>query len=829
MCNLTVAALLCAGLVAPTFAFASPALLETQCAECHSDKKAKGKFKLTELGERPAADNLKRWVEVLDLITAGEMPPEDESDITAAARKDLASFVKGQLGAYEAADKSLVKSGPRRLNNREFANSIRDVLMIEDVGTHQPVANLIGDSLHHGFDTHSATLGFSKFHLEQYIDAVRKIVDATILSGDRPASRRIEVPAEKMFRAHTSQNTKRSETHGANGSIDFLDPKSPIYFKDFAAASATGRYKITIRATGKDRNVYASEQTGIREGDPIRLSVSLGDRVKTFDLPEEKPVEIVLDEWIAAGSRLQLFYPTDGLTLVGNGNFKFEYRIAGQHLKEHDPARYAKIVAGLESKKPGRTAKGPDAWQHWVDYWQGPRPVIYSAVVEGPFYESWPTKRQVALIGDKPSVANAAAILQPIAERAWRRPVHAGELDSIVALVKAKAKTMNEIEALKEGIVAVLVSPAFLLLNTDDLTPEQRFASKFSTFLGSTLPDAGLRAAVAGGKLNSFADVRAEVQRRFDAGQGDPFLRAFPFAWLLLNDINFMAPDPDHYVFYHRKRVSEDMTAEALEFFRHAVANNLRLPEFLAADYSFINADLAEVYGATKVPADSKLRKFTFADGHRGGLLGMGAFLTITADTLSTSPIHRAKYVMENFLGIHPSPPPADVKIEEPDVRQAKTIREILAKHSSDANCASCHKTIDPYGYAFENFDPMGAWRDAYIAPTTEAAGDAEADAPAKKKRQAAKAPTIPIDASAEFRNGAAYQNIQDYRKLMLNDANRDRFVRCVITKLLTYANGEEPRAGFAVDQIVEQSAKHGYRIVDTIAAVIDSPLFREE
>ncbi|MGI9471405.1 MAG: DUF1592 domain-containing protein, partial [Rubripirellula sp.] len=440
----------------------------------------------------------------------------------------------------------------------------------------------------------------------------------------------------------------------------------------------------------------------------------------------------------------------------------------------------------------------------------------------GPFYDSWPPTRQIALIGRDPSTENALAILRPIAERAWRREVRPGELDSIVDLVQSHAEDLGEIEALKEGIVAVLSSPPFLLLNLEDLSDHDRFASKFSYFLESTIPDQKLREAAANGKLDSYEAVRDEIQRRFDDSQAQPFLKAFPYAWLELNDINFMAPDPDYYRHYHRKRVSEDMIQEALSFFRNATEQNLPVPEFISADYSFINADLAKVYGLDDVPADSKFRKYTFADGRRGGLLGMGAFLTVTADSLGTSPIHRAIYVMENLLGLHPAPPPADVNISEPDVRSAQTIKEVLAAHKAEKTCAACHQAIDPFGYAFENFDPMGAWRDNYTMHLTDPAEKG-------KRNGSLNAEGIPIDASAEFRSGAAYNDIAEFRELMQAPVNRDRFVRCFITKLLTYANGQTPDDYTEIERILAKSAENDYRIIDTMAAVVDSRLFREQ
>ena len=282
------------------------------------------------------------------------------------------------------------------------------------------------------------------------------------------------------------------------------------------------------------------------------------------------------------------------------------------------------------------------------------------------------------------------------------------------------------------------------------------------------------------------------------------------------------------------------MVSEVLRFFRHVVENDLPVTELLAADYTFLNADLARVYGVEGVPRDSRLRKHTFADGRRGGLLGMGAFLTLTADTLSTSPIHRAVFVLEKFLGIHPAPPPPNVEITEPDIRQAKTVKEVLASHVADPTCASCHQAIDPYGYAFENFGPTGAWRDAYSAhialkPSRQQLLEfeerdrlrvAQGLPPAHRPWEL---PPIPVDASATFPSGAEYRNISDYREHLLSPENRERFVRCFIEKLLMYANGAEPGASPALDRIFERSARSGHRIVDTIAAVVDSSLFRDD
>ena len=808
-------------------AIANPSLMKVHCGKCHTGAEAEGEFELSSLGSVPTRDSLESWLNSLDRVKAEEMPPADESKLTDADRRNLIAFLRQQLEKFDLAEsESKPNFRPRRMNNREFASSVADVLMIEDVGTHLPTDNLIGDSRHHGFDTHSQTLGFSTFHLEQYIRSVRKIVDATIFSGSQPETRRYEISSDQVFSETTSQNIKRPERRGMQDGFDFLDPKQLAYFRPFKQVPSTGWYRIRVRVIGLDRGLYDAEDTGVYDDDPIQLRVEMGDREHVFELPDNEAIEIDLTEWMAEGSRLRFQNPTDGLRLVGNGNFKFQNRITASYFKKYEPDRYSELIKTFTLKKNGQK-RNPDDWHNWVEYWMGPRPRLLGAVIEGPMYESWPPKRQVALIGKNPSITDAKAILNAIAERAWRRPVREGELDDILTLVHSVSRDNGIVDGLKEGILSILVSPQFLLLNTEDLTPSERFASKFNYFIRGTTPTQELRSGVAAGMLDSHASISAELKRMIRDGNASSFQRAFPFAWLELNDINFMAPDPEKYHHYHRKQVSDDMVNEVLHLFRHATEENIPVPELLLANYSFINADLAKVYGLDDVPQDSTFRKYVFKDGRRGGLIGTGAFLTSTADSISTSPIHRAIYVMENFLGIHPTPPPADIEIKEPDVRQAKTIKEILSAHRSDKNCLSCHQLIDPFGYAFENYGPDGGWRNSY---TIEEAVAQSAATP-KQNRIKPKITTIPIDASAEFLSGAAYRDIEGYRKVLANEASQNRIVRCFVTKLLTYANGVEPdNAGFAeIDRIMEISAKHDHRIVETIAAVIDSPLFREQ
>ncbi len=799
-------------------AAADVALMKEHCSKCHTGEEPKGEFDLQDLGKSPNAKNLDYWLGSLEYVRAEEMPPAKDNRLTVEERERLVAFLQKHVSQYEESAGDSAHPSPRRLNNREFANSLCDVLMIEDVGTHHPTAMLLADTLRDGFDTHAEALGMSEFHLDQYVRAIRKVLDATILSGEQPPTKKWEISSQQLRVASSWNRTRPERANRTTQSVDLLNAEVRAYMDGFETVRQTGRYRITLRAQAVDRHVYDEEKTGIYDADPLKLRVHMGDRLKDFELPEDEVLEISLEEWLAAGTRLQFSFPTDGLRLMGNGNFKFQNRIAHDYIKANRPKLYHRVITEEVPKANYNRRKRPAHHSHWSPYWQGPRPRLYSATVEGPIYDSWPPKRQKALLGENPSVAKAESILRSIARRAWRRDVGEEELSPIVRLVRSQAETLGDLAALKEGIVAILTSPSFLMIHPDEGTLTDRFATKLSYFLGSTTPDAALIDHVHSGKLDSVSDLVDEIRKRVTNGQADAFLRHFPHGWLQLDRINFMAPDPDRYPLYEKKRVSEDMVNEVLAFFRHAVEKNRPVPELLTANYSFINADLAKIYEVDGVPGDSLHRKHTFHDGRRGGFLGMGAFLTLTADNLTTSPIHRAIYVMENFMGIHPSPPPADVEIEEPDIRSARTIREVLAAHSSDRTCASCHQTIDPFGYAFENFDPVGAWRDFY---------DFSDASPTKRGRRVRKPEGIPIDASATFLSGTQYEDIIGFRQQMKSKANRERFVRCFITKLLTYANGEEPKSFSAIEEIVSMSRRHDYRIIETMAEVVNSPLFR--
>jgi hypothetical protein len=281
------------------------------------------------------------------------------------------------------------------------------------------------------------------------------------------------------------------------------------------------------------------------------------------------------------------------------------------------------------------------------------------------------------------------------------------------------------------------------------------------------------------------------------------FIVGFLVSWLTLRDLGSMPPDRAKFNEYYHYDLQNLMRQETHLFTRHLIDENLSLVNFLDSDFTFANKRLAEHYGL-KPPEDSRFEKVQLADRRRGGLLGQGSVLTVTANGIDTSPVVRGVWLLENILGTPPSPPPPDVEPLDPDVRGATTIRDQLEKHRSVASCYDCHRKIDPLGFALENFDAIGNWREKY---------------PGGKK----------IEASGELPSGQEFVDIQDFKQTLVE--RRDQFATALATKLLSYATGRQaqPADRRHIEQIVKELASRGDGMRDLVELVVLSEPFRSK
>jgi hypothetical protein len=446
-----------------------------------------------------------------------------------------------------------------------------------------------------------------------------------------------------------------------------------------------------------------------------------------------------------------------------------------------------------------------------------------------------PGRREV--VSQQP-LADAEAVLRKFTRRAFRRAVTDEDIKPFLNRVRAKLDENYSFErALRVGLKAVLVSPNFLFLRENvgsadnagsprDLAQpatldEFSLASRLSYFLWSSMPDEDLFQLAEQGRLSRPETLREQVERMLRDPKSQAFTENFAGQWLGLRDIDATLPDPQLYPEYD-EILRSSMIKEVHLFFGEVLKNDLSLTNFVSSDFSIINGRLADHYGIPGVSGLEFRRVSLPKNSHRGGVMTMAAIMKVTANGTTTSPIVRGAWVLDRLLGTPPPKPPADVEAVEPDIRGATTIRNQLAKHRQVAACAVCHVTIDPPGFALENFDVIGGWREHY-----RSIGNGEPVTVAGKRMRYKNGP--PVDAGDVLPDGRQFRNIEEYKKLLLSD--RDQLARSLASKLLTYATGVPPTTADRrqVEAIVEAVRGKDYGFRSLVHEVVQSGVFQNK
>jgi len=389
--------------------------------------------------------------------------------------------------------------------------------------------------------------------------------------------------------------------------------------------------------------------------------------------------------------------------------------------------------------------------------------------------------------------------------RAYRREVRTEEIDRMMAVSKAAVEKGAPLGARVQVVIqGVLVSPYFLFRWELDGAPsdpkairrlnEYELASRLAFFIWSSGPDDRLLDLAAKGELRK--QLKTEVRRMLADPKSEAFVRNFSGQWLQLRNLDIVRPDKNLFPNY-TSELREDMRRETELLFAEVLRVNRPLTELLTADYSFVNGRLAALYGMPNVQGGG-FRKVVLKGNTRAGVLGHASVLTLTSDPNRTSPVKRGKYVLDNILGTPPPPPPPNVP-ELEEVGEIKgTMREQMAKHSTNAVCASCHKKMDPIGFAFENFDAIGRYR-------TEDNG-------------------APVDAGGQLDSGESFKNATELRAIFATKKS-DLFIRCVTEKMLTYALGRglEYYDKRSVDKIIERLRGNDDRSFHLVMGIAES------
>ncbi len=776
--------------------------MESHCTECHGEKKQKGDLRLDTLSRDFAnASVAGHWMDVMDRITSGDMPPKKQPRPKPDEVTRVAESITAQLNEAEAAHQAAEgeKVSYRRLSREEFRNTIRDLLGIT-YDASDP-SGLPEDPDWQGFERIGSVLTVSPAHIEKYLAAAEANLNEALALGARPERQLIRwdpfmlrwgyrwPSMEHEYRARGNADRVRDDivpNNGVNG--------TPGDNQMLTLASA-GEYVVRVRLSG------LRPPGGI----PPRLSVNVIDLGRVLyegdiEAPEDKPVTIEFRAHLPAG-----VHPIRILNAV-----------PGSNPEDHSARPSAgHAFIDLHARAPWQVKLTADDYRPLV-------PILLLDWVEweGPLVPAWPpaAHQEIFFAGDKPDgdAAYAQEILTRFITRAYRRPARGPEVERLMKLVEhQRQQGAGFTAAVKSGLLAALCSQSFLYLVEGRADApaapldDWEIASRLSYFLWGSLPDERLMELARTGILSHGETLRSEVRRMLADAKALRFAEAFPRQWLQLRRVGMFAPDRKIYPDYD-DYLEKSMVAETTGFFREVLTRNLGLREFLDSDWTMLNERLARHYGISGVAGEEMRRVALTADAHRGGLLTQAAILSLTSDGTRHRPVHRGKWILESIIGRAPPPPPANVpaiKVSAPNQPKA-SLRAKLEAHREDAGCASCHRKIDPLGLAFDNYDAIGHWR------TVETVRDGAGADPA-------------IDASGELPDGRTFADAAGLKQLLVADL--DKFAAAFCEKLATYAlrRGMTFADRKALAAIAAQGKGHDYQVATLIENLVLSDLFR--
>ena len=773
--------ILLAFLASLNLAGANETFFKDHCLKCHGPDKQKGDLRLDTL----AADS-DDWHLVLEVLENDDMPPKKEPRPNATLLKQTISSLTTSL---------LKKVEPpialRRLNRVEYENTVRDLLGIDT-----PLAELLPvDGKVQGFDNIADGLSLSSILMERYLEAADTAFESTI--------RRIPpLPARtrhtKVVDNKDNQDAFAKKKGGvikAHDSFVKFTPGWPPVRVDEVHPIEDGQYRCRIAVWPHDpgdRTLAVAIYAGPLFGPGKRRFMGMFDVTGT---PAD-PRIIEFHTFLKEGETLHIVpwvYP-DHVTW-----------------RDKHEKRPGIGVVWVETHGPLDQAFPSQAQQSLFG-----NPNTITLQPGTPF---WMRHRKGVKLHDVSSTTpevDAERIIRELIPRAFRRPVPPETADPFVKLTLdrlAKGRTFEQ--AVRAGVTAVLCSPKFLLLNREEKPDDYTLASKLSYFLWSSMPDQELLDLASAGKLSDPKVRYAQVERMLAHPKHERFLKNFTGQWLGLREIEFTSPSKKLFPEFD-PMLQESMVRETEGFFRHLLDRDLPISNFIDSDFTVLNERLARHYGIPGVKGHEHSRVVKIPDDSiRGGLFTQASILKVTANGTNTSPVLRGVWLLDQIFSKPVPPPPPGIPAVEPDIRGAVSIRDQLAKHSSEESCARCHDHIDPPGFALEIFNPIGGERAWY-----RSLGEGKK---ISKREPYTKGPDV--EQHGTFKDGTSFQTFKEFRKIVLDD--EDLIARSLAQKLLVYASGrpftlpDRP----SLEAVVKKSKTNpGLRAM--IHAVVDTDMF---
>lgn len=753
------------------------AFLAKHCVSCHGMEKQESDLRLdvAEVAFRSAED-FTRWETVLERLEAGEMPPGDRPR---PARSEAAAATRTIRGLIERAHDEAgeaLRRQPRRLNRLEYQTTVNELLGID-----LPLVNsLPEDSLEQGFDKVGRSLNVSSVLVERYMEAADLALREALVTKPKVPENHLHFTMWDCGRARRTL-VKNGVWAERDDSVLIWHTNDKWFPLEPFEAPVRGKYRIRIQAYGtlfgKDAKRSEAPVVMTLHGGYFRPEGRTAHLVGFYDIPWESPTVVEATDVLDAGHT-------------------FKITIAGQPPKSFNVLEHS----------------GPALAVQWIE-------------IEGPLDEGAAERRRELLFGSvDPATATRAdadRLLDRFAERAFRRPTTSADVAPYRAVMHAQFDAgASFLDALHVGMKTILCSPEFLFLDRRPQGPDDYdIAARLSYFFRNAPPDAELLAAAAAGKLQDAGERRRQTQRMLADPRSQAFAEHFLDGWLDLRNIDFTTPDKDIYPSFDES-LRDAMLRESRMFFDEMLRRDLSVANVVDSDFSLLNERLARHYGIAGVRG-TEMRKVSLpADTVRGGMLTQAAVLKVTADGTVTSPVLRGVWLLDKIMGTPPPPPPPSVPGLEPDIRGATTIRQLLAKHRTLSSCASCHKKIDPPGFALENFDPIGAWRTNYRVMSDEKTPDIKGEL----RPRYVNGPKV--ESSDELPDGRRFADVNEFKQLLL--ADMDGLAKNVAAKLLTYALGREPdyvdRA--ELQRVVDRVHEKNYGLRSLIEELVASDAF---
>jgi len=757
------------------------AMLDRYCVDCHND--AERTADLSFEGRDPADvhANPGVWEEVLRKLKIDAMPPREEPQPEDAMAARFMAGLEGTLDAMAAANPYAAGNKVHRLNRAEYSNAIRDLL-----GVKADLSSLLpSDGGDFGFDNIAEVLRTSPLLLERYLTVALRVADMAVGNPE-------------------------------------------------AAVTATA-YRIPFELT-QDKHL---------EGMPLGTR---GGTSVTHTFPADG--EYVLSGRLVRGVEEGLFgveghdRPHEFLILV-DGNVVFSAEVGGPELHELSVTEGINVaqdaVNAAMTSPPIPITAGPHevafTWRerapHEQNAWEpGLRasleahnpsgmPRLEDGVIEGPYkvtgVSDTPSRERIFVCQPQSAAeepACAERILTSLARRAFRRPIDRTDVEASLAFYDDAREAGGDFDdGIRAAVSRMLVSPWFLFrveADSPDVPPganhrisDFELASRLSFFLWSSIPDDELLSLAEKGELRNAGTLESQVRRMLADSRSDAMIENFVGQWLQLRNLEsrvrpdfLLYPDFDDNLRKAFRRETEMLFANVLREGRP-------VHELVTADYTFVNERLARHYGMKGVYG-SRFRKVEVKDPNRYGLFGHGSLLALTSVSSRTSPIIRGKFIQTEFWNNPPPAPPADVPALEESAPKDRpsTVREQLELHRANPACAACHNNIDPVGFALENFDVDGSWRD--------------------KTREG-----LDIDSAGILLDGTPVNGPVELRAALLADP--ELFASTVTEKMMIYALGRGLAPGDmpVVRQIVRNAAEHDYSLVSIVLGIVDSYPFQ--